>query len=265
MRFAIGSTMEQGGDPGTSSTGGEPGCPDGTTRTDAWGVFVHEMGHWRGLGHDLMGECQGAGPAALYAPAPTYEITSMCYSESMPAIKGGSGVAGIVPRRTISQDEIQGATAQFSGHFVANYHFASCPGCTWSGTPEFWMFTPNSNHWWGGSVVSLNNNASVPYPEVYQRVQGADADFDDNGVFLVSARVKAIHNTVTPRAVIFVRHVHGSLINHEQKCDSGPLTVGSWTVVSCYVYLGSNTAETFEYGVRVTEKIDIDWVKVADK
>ncbi len=164
----------------------------------------------------------------------------------------------------MSQDEIQAVSDYQDGHFVANYSFSECPGCGGTGTPTYWMFTPNSNPWWVNGTVSVNDNPSVPYPEIKQRVRGDDADGDGNGWFRVTARVKAIHNTVLPRAVVFVRHVHGTNFNHEKKCDSGPLTVGVWTTVTCDFTLGVNAAREFEYGVRVTEKIDLAWVKVTD-
>ncbi len=261
-----------GSNPGTSSSF-FPGCGS-QTRTDAWGVLVHEAGHWRGLGHDLYGVCQGSGPnpaISLYAPEPTSEMASMCYSAGEPAIEGGSGSAGIVPRRTISQDEIQGIRAQLIGDFVANHGFDLCSGCSWNDEPDYWQITNNANSWWGGGsnkIVSLNNNPTVPYPELSQRVRGDDADPDDDGRFQLTARVKARDNQVNPRAVIFIRHVHSShSVNHELKCDSGTLPLNQWKTVSCLVDLpgGTNDVQEFEYGVRVTEKIDIDWVTVADR
>ncbi|HDL41934.1 MAG TPA: hypothetical protein ENG98_02830 [Actinobacteria bacterium] len=202
-------------------------------------------------------------------------MASMCYSQWEPAIQWGSGWAGIVPRRTISQDEIQGIRVQFLGDFVANHGFDLCSGCSWDDEPDYWQITNNANSWWGGGsnkIVSLNNNPTVPYPELYQRVRGDDADADDDGRFQLTARVKARDNQVNPRAVIFIRHVHSSAtvpyaaINHELKCDSGTLPLNQWKTVSCLVDLpGWNTVQEFEYGVRVTEKIDIDWVTVADR
>ena len=47
-------------------------------------------------------------------------------------------------------------------------------------------------------------------------------------------------------------------------CDSGTLTVGTWTTVECTLNLGANSTEEFEYGVRVTEKINVDHVYVTD-
>jgi hypothetical protein len=249
-----------------------PWCPPPETRTDAWGVLVHEAGHWRGLNHDLYGVCQGSGPnpaISLYAPKPTSEMASMCYSAGEPAIEGSSGSAGIVPRRTISQDEIQGIRAQLIGDFVANHDLDLCSGCSWDDEPDYWQITNNANSWWGGGsnkIVSLNNNPTVPYPELFQRVRGDDADADNDGSFQVTARVKARDNQVNPRVVIFVRHVHSShLVNHEMKCDSGTLPLNQWKTVSCLIDLYNNPVLEFEYGVRVTEKIDIDWVTVADK
>lgn len=237
-----------------------PGCPDGTTRIDSWGVLVHEFGHWRGLLHNVFGTCTGAG----YAPQPESNMASMCYDENSPAKEGGTGDAGIAPRRAISQDEIQGVRVHLTDDLVANYSFTECSGCSWDDAPRYWMFTPNSNHWWGSGTVSLNNNTTVPYPEIKQRVRGIDADSDNDGRFLVAARVKAIHSTVNPRAVVFVRHVHGSTTDHEKKCDSGTLTVGVWTTVTCTVDLTNWSGLEFEYGVRVTEKINIAWVTVED-
>lgn len=248
-----------GTNPGVADCGFPWYCPyDGMTRYDLWGVVTHEMGHWRGLNHDLFGTCNGN---SLYSPYPTREAATMCYTPYDPAIEGGSGDAGIAPRRTISQDEIQGVADLQSNHFVANNSFTICPGCAWDDAPEFWWFSPGSSHWWGSGTVSLNNNAAVPYPEIRQRIRGADADRDNDGRFYVIASVKAVHSDVTPRAVIFVRHSNGT---YEKTCDSGVLTVGAWRTFSCTLDLTNSATLEFEYGVRVTEKIDIAWVLVRD-
>lgn len=257
---------------GTGSTAPQsdppwPACGPPITQHDLWGIAVHELGHWRGLGHDAAGySCDGSDDRRLYAPDPTNEMMSMCYVLSEPAVEGGTGSAGIAPRRTITQDEIQGVLDYQDGHFVANYSFEECPGCAWDDTPTYWWFTPDSNHYWGSgteTIISLNDNPTVPYPEVVQRVQGAEADGDNDGRFRAKARVKAIAEDA--RAVVFVRHWHDTYSNHEESCTDWNLEVGVWTVIDCnYLDLVNSTAYEFEYGVRVTDKIDIDWITVED-
>ncbi|MCP4309506.1 MAG: hypothetical protein GY788_32450 [bacterium] len=265
-----------GPNPGTSYSG-QWWCQDGTKRIDAYGSLVHELGHWRGAHHDIFGAtrgCQDNPPltyyGTLYAPLPTQEASSMCYSESWPEFEGGTGSAGIAPRRSISQDEIQTSTEQLYGHFVADPTFQVCPGCGWDDDLRYRMFTPNSNHYWQSGLVSLNNNASVPYPEVRQRVRGDDVDVNGNGRFRIVAEVKARPDPGDPqttwRAIVFVRHVHGTTIDHEFKCPSTAssyLTPNVLEEIDCYVDAPSSAIE-FEYGVRVTNKVNIYSVKVYD-
>lgn len=216
----------------------------------------------------MFGTCTGA----LYAPQPTKKMAVMCYSTTEPALEGGTGDAGIVPRRTISQDEIQGVVTYTQNRLVANYDLNNC-GSSSMDPPEFWMFTPTANRWCGGGIVALNDNATYPYPEIKQRVRGADADADNDGMFEVEARVRATDNQIQPRAVIFVRHVHSNgVVDHEQRCDSGTLPLNQWHTVECGVTwdtdplaLGSSSVLEFEYGVRVTERTEITYIYVVDR
>lgn len=246
----------------------------GDTRGDAWGILVHELGHWRQLGHNVFGTC----PGTLYAPAPSRAATSMCYSTSWPALEDGSGSAGIVPRRTISQDEIQGRHNEINNRLEADRELTECNGNL--DEPEyymlFWMATDTANRWCGNGLVSLNNNASVPYPELYQRVRGADVDGNNDGRFAMRARVMARENEIQPRAVLFVRHGTGNgLFSGEVTCDYGTLPLNTWVTINCgFTQYANNLGAIdlsngsqwmeFEYGVRVTNKVDIDWIWIRD-
>lgn len=261
---------------GTGNSGGVAqglaSCGGGQDRYDVWGIAVHEFGHWRGLHHDALIEddddldCEdGDSLDRFYAPDPENEMMSMCYTRYEPAVEGGTGEAGVAPQRTLSQDEIQGVHDYQTGRLNANNSFDDCAtDCEWDDRPLYWWFTPNSNHFWSSGFVSLNDNPTVPYPEVVQRVQGEDADGDDNGIFYAAARVKAIVEDA--RAVVFVRHWHDTYANHEKSCTDWNLEVGVWTTIECeWLYLDpGNVAHEFEYGVRVTDKIDISWVIVTD-
>lgn len=246
---------------------------DGNVRGDFWGAITHELGHWRGLDHNLFGTCQPSGGSlALYAPKPTREIATMCYHRTEPATEGGTGSAGVDDQRTISQDEVQGMVNKQDNLIVANRHLNNCDATGTLDMPKYWMSTPTANRYCAGGIVSLNNNSTHPYPELYQRARGADVDGDNDGRFAVRAWVTARDNAVSPRAVVFVRHVHASGVDHEMKCDSTPLPLHTQVVVDCgftsshgsALNLADSGVLEFEYGVRVTEKIDISRIEVRD-
>ena len=52
------------------------------------------------------------------------------------------------------------------------------------------MITNGANRWWGNGIVALNNNSSVPYPELYQRAIGNDVDLDNDGRFTITVRAR---------------------------------------------------------------------------
>ncbi len=221
---------------------------------DFQGVITQEFGHWLGLGHK---SC-----SSMYEVPPDLEITTLCPTDLDEKM------------RSLSQDDLQGVEIWFDATFAINRGFEDC--CDGVNVAKYWSVTPGANKvlWCSGGahsgscLMGLNDNPSVPYPELYQFASGPDIDVDNDGRFMIRAWVKAVHNAVTPRAGVFIRHWHGSYsagyANHEQKCDSGTLTVGVWTKVQCTFTLGSYTQQTFQYGVRVTEKIDIDDVWCQD-
>lgn len=251
----------------------EPGISPvtGKRQIDAYGTLVHEMGHWLGLGHGADDGCQvSGGVTALYSPAPTDDMVTMCFDP---------GVAGVnaSEQRTPSQDDFQGVNdihrlhTYVRGWFTANAGLSE--GCTaWDETPSYWMFmkhgsgvTQDASHWCGNGVVSLNNNSSVPYPELVQRARGADVDANNNGRFRIRARVMARHPYVTPRAVAFVRNFQHA---YEDSCNPWPsgMPLNQWRILDCELVLDSSASSWlgYEYGVRVTEKIDIDWIEIRD-
>ncbi len=255
--------------PSTAERGTSP--ITGELQVDAYGALVHEMGHWFGLGHGEADGCQVLpNVKARYSPAPTYEMVSMCFDENFP---GGPPPSA---QRTPSQDDIQGVNdihashAGLRGWFTANAELDE--GCdSWNSIPDYWMImkygstTTQASHWCGGGIVSLNNNSAVPYPELVQRARGSKVDYDNDRSFRIRARVKARHNFVTPRVVAFVRSPTFGL---ETKCDPWPggMPLNVWKTLDCTITLGSSASSwtEYEYGVRVTEKIDIAWIFIRD-
>lgn len=218
------------------------------------GVLVHEFGHWLGLGHGAIDGCQIAGGVdALYAPPPTNAILTMCFDRDEPGVDA-------VDQRTVTQDEIQGLNDIFLNRIEANNTFEDC--CWTTYTPNFWMTTSGANKWRGSGIVSLNDNATVPYPELFQQAWGNDVDGDNDGIFRITFRARAIHDTVLPRLVAFVRSVN---FGGEVKCDKLPQgwPVGTWKTFTCDLDMTSSTVK-LEFGVRVTEKFEIDYIRITD-
>lgn len=252
--YGTGTTMGQSNQP-------QPWCDPPREKYDAWGVLVHELGHWRALHHRVFAWCNEA--TGAFAPAPTNDMASMCYSTS---------AGGIADRRTISQDEIQGSIYVFWDKFDANESFEICDGCS-GGTdePTYWMIKADSNkHWRAYGYVAINDGTTIAYPEVYQRVRGESADADNDGRFEITATVKAVADSgPNHRAVFFVRHVHGTTIDHEAKCPTQAesyLTPGVIETVTCEVNLAGDSSSNieFEYGMRVTNKVVLYDLSVRD-
>lgn len=73
-----------------------------------------------------------------------------------------------------------------------------------------------------------------------------------------------------PRAVLFVRHPSGAT---ERKCDYGALPLDQSITINCWfggpgdlglLDLTDNNIRQFEYGVRVTNKVEITTFEIRD-
>ena len=127
------------------------------------------------------------------------------------------------------------------------------------------MASNTPNRWCQNGTVALNDtHPNFPFPELFQRVRGADADGDNDGLFQLTYRVRATETTAADpvRAVMFVRHIGAPAT--EMKCEPGVLTLNVWTVYTCNVDLTNSTTLEFEYGVRVTDRVEIDYFRIRD-
>jgi hypothetical protein len=230
------------------------------------GVLSHELGHWFAQNDCSSPPRQG--------PPPDNELKTMCF--------GDPGWTNRHQQYTISQDEIAGVryaydkskTSASGGYnrFSINDDFNRCAGGNPSGAacvPDYFTIYADSNrYWWwksGSDGFMSINNGNIAYPEIIYHAWGSTVDVDNDETFYVSAYVKAWdQDPGSTRAVLFARWEDGT---HEVKCDNYPsgLPIGQWTWISClFATEDSPSDDKWEFGIRVTDKVDIDYIWVDD-